>query len=330
MNDTLNPIGQPLKKKNSYQMRDIIFLVDDDYSFGELVQESLASLGEIFIFQDPNVFLEKLNRMKPGLVLLDLNLRHQEYNGFDLIKQIKSRPDSHLIPILMISGADDIYGEALDSGIEDYIQKPILPDLFLKKVEHVLFQNRQKIHTNALTGLPDIHLIECEIMRRFNLQKEFSLSYLDMDNFKAFNDEKGIKAGDIAIQILAKILLSIRAACSKEELFIGHLGGDDFFLLGDIDKVRKVVGDAYEYFQKDVARLFNSQEIHQKYYHGRDRNGKLFEIPLLTLSTVILNFNSSECFDRKITFHEISETVSSIKKKAKSEPGNSIEERNYF
>ena len=304
-------------------------MVDDDPSFGELVQEALASMGEIVIFQDPNTFLKKLDQEKPDLVLIDLNLDHEDYNGFDLIKQIKSRPDAHLISILMISGAEDIYAEALDSGVEDYIQKPILPDLFLKKVEHVLFQNRKKIHTNALTGLPDIHLIECEFRKRLDIKKPFSLAYLDMDNFKAFNDEKGIKAGDITIRILAKILLSTRANYTREELFVGHLGGDDFFLLGDFDIIGEVINTVYKHFEKDTARFFSAQEIDQKYYYGSDRQGRVLKIPLLTLSTAILHFDSSQCYDTKIGFYKISEIVSLLKKKAKSEPGNSIVEKKY-
>ena len=328
MKDTSNIKDKTQENLPRPRLRNIIFLIDDDLPFGELIQETLGDLGEVFVFQDPTVFLRELDHKKPDLVLVDLHLEHPKYNGFDLVRHIKARPDSHLIPVLMISGADDVYGEALESGIEDYIQKPILPALFLQKVRHVLRQNREKIHTNALTGLPGIQLIEHEFSERSYRKKPFALAYMDMDHFKAFNDEKGVKAGDAAIQRLAGILLGFKGVYSQEELFSGHLGGDDFFLLGKTDIVRKVIPEIYERFQKDTLALFSFGEVRQKHYYGRSREGQPLRIPLLSLSTVILNFNSTYLLKNSLTFDKISETASSLKKEAKSEPGNSIIEKN--
>ena len=307
--------------------REIIFIIDDDVDFCSLITETLASLGTIQSFQDPKFLFEALKKVKPSLILIDLNLNHPNYTGFDIVQEIHKRHDSHLIPMLMVSGADDVYSKALRSGIDDYIQKPIMPDLFVNKVEHILYQNQKKIYTNALTGLPDIHMVEREYLSRSAKKEAFSLAYLDIDNFKSFNDEKGVKAGDDAIQLIAQTCMKVRANYSKVELFVGHLGGDDFFLVGIYKEMKKIIQKIYTIFAKETKHLFTSEEINCGYYRGSDREGNLINIPLLSISTAIINFGRDA--HQRVPFQNITEKSTQIKKEAKRELGNSIIEKMY-
>ncbi len=307
--------------------QETIFIIDDDADFCNLVAETLARLGAIKSFQEPKTFFESLERARPDLILIDLNLNHVDYTGFDIVREIHKRDDSHLIPMLMVSGADDVYSKALRSGIDDYIQKPIIPNLFVNKVEHILYQNRKKIYMNALTGLPDIHIVESEYLSRSMNKETFSLAYLDMDNFKSFNDEKGVKAGDDAIQLIARACMQVRAHYSKEELFVGHLGGDDFFLIGTSEEMEKIIREVYRNFTEKTKYLFTSEEISNGYYRGLDREGNPINIPLLSVSTAIICFDSNT--NQPQSFQSITEKSAKIKKEVKKKPGNSIIRKMY-
>ena len=301
-----------------------ILILDDDFDFCEMVAASLEALGEVKSFQDPKEFLSYSdNKDNIKLMLIDFNLQHKNMTGFDVIKEVKQRKNAHLIPILMVSGADDIHQEAYSSGIDDYIQKPIIPSIFAKKVEHTLFNTNQKIHMNPLTGLPGNFIIEQEYSRKQQSNKDYSVAYIDMDHFKGFNDEKGVKAGDDAIQLLANVLSEHRTTYSKEELFVGHLGGDDFFLIGDIPIILDVIKVCYIDFVNKSAHFFKEEENKQKFYFGKNRDGEKLKIPLLSLSTAIIHIYKEDV-GSAFSFSNFSEKVSSVKKRAKSKHGNSV------
>ncbi|MDH5716067.1 MAG: response regulator [Spirochaetia bacterium] len=303
-----------------------IYILDDNLDFCKQIKNLIKHLGEIFIFTDPKIFLNKIETETPDLVLVDLNLNHPKYNGFDIIKTIKKKIDSHLISIIMVSGEDssDILSKAFHSGIEDYVHKPIMPNFFMQKINHVLYQSKIKLHTNALTGLPGILLIEEEYLKWINLNKPFSIAYLDLDQFKPFNDYKGVKAGDKAIQLLAHCFKEIRASYDKKQLYTGHLGGDDFFILGYKTVIRKFIGGVYKKYPDMIKNLFSKTEIENGFYKGKTRDGKIKEIPLITISTAVINIAP----EAKNSFDLISKYAASVKKKAKSITGNSKVEIN--
>ncbi|MCB1201048.1 MAG: response regulator [Leptospiraceae bacterium] len=300
----------------------VVYLLDDDSEFCEEIKELLENLVQITVFNKPVDFVDALNQQRPDLALIDLNLNDENYNGLDVIRTIKSRNDSHLISIIMVSGADstDILQKAFKSGIQDYVLKPVIPHLFFHKVESIIYDNHRLIHTNALTGLPGIKLIEENYERRRAAGKIFSVAYCDLDYFKPFNDEKGVKAGDEAIALLSDILLEIRRSYSRSQLFAGHLGGDDFFLLGSKTHVSKASKQIEKMFAVKITGLFSKDENNQGWYRATDREGATKRIPLLSISTAVLNVPASST----LSFNAISEIASSIKKKAKSIPGNSI------
>lgn len=301
-----------------------IFLLDDDAVFCNQIEEVLKPVGRVYSFTSIKPFYQALAEKTPELVLIDLNLNDREENGFDVIMKLKKKKDSHLLPIVMISGADssDILQKAFRSGIEDYVQKPIIPSVFTQKVEHVIFTHFQKIHMNPLTGLPGNRIIEEEFEKRVRGSRPFSIAYIDMDNFKPFNDTKGVKNGDKAIQLLAFEMIHSRSSYTKDQLFTGHLGGDDFFIIGNKTNIRESIKIIYENFSKKMKSLFNSSEIKQNYYIGISRDGNEEHYPLLTLSTSLINIPASTYID----FETITRLSATMKKKAKGLDGFSIHE----
>src|SRR5438094_400768 len=68
--------------------------------------------------------------------------------------------------------------------------------------------------------------------RRLARGEHFALLYVDIDRFKEFNDHYGFTRGDRVITMLAEVLTCV----AGEQLFVGHIGGDDFVLLTRADE----------------------------------------------------------------------------------------------
>lgn len=306
----------------STENREMIYLLDDEAVFCEEMSDILSDTYSVITFQKAEDFLRELEQKLPDMVMIDLNLNEPEIDGLDVISRIKQRTDSHLLPILMISGADssEILDRAFKSGIEDYIQKPVLPAYLKPKISHILYNSKRKLHLNALTGLPGIGLIEEQYYSRCRENKPFSVAYADLDNFKPFNDSFGVKRGDDAIQALAVILMNIRKNYNYEQLFTGHLGGDDFFLLGDDCSVGEAVDHLNNRFAETVSDFFTDDQLQQGYYMSYARDGTEQQFSLLSISTGILEIPAG--FRKDIDY--LSEQAAVIKKKAKAVDGNSV------
>lgn len=299
----------------------LVFLLDDDQAFCEEMVFLLEEHVSIKTFQSPDTLLNEIQNTQPDMILVDLNLNIDDQNGIDVVSKIKQTPGSHLYSIVMVTGAEfpDILPQAYRSGIHDYIRKPIIPSDFLPKLENLLFHNRQRIHTNALTGLPGIVLIEEQFNERMAAGGA-TVGYLDLDNFKPFNDCFGVKAGDNGILLIAKIIHKLRSKFSLDDAFFGHLGGDDFFLVGNMETLKESIETCYQLFEQEVKKLFTKEQVDQGFYTSKSRAGTLEKFPLLTCSSVLIRVDA----DKSPTFDEVSELAALGKKQAKMLPGNSL------
>ncbi|MCF6178090.1 MAG: sensor domain-containing diguanylate cyclase [Geopsychrobacter sp.] len=97
---------------------------------------------------------------------------------------------------------------------------------------------------DQLTQLANRHYLEAELVARFDEMARYGLSFgllfIDIDHFKQFNDNYGHDAGDLALQNVAKTLLSV---ARPFDLF-GRWGGEEFIgIIRNIDRDGlKIVG----------------------------------------------------------------------------------------
>jgi diguanylate cyclase (GGDEF)-like protein len=91
---------------------------------------------------------------------------------------------------------------------------------------------------NPLTRLPGSDAVERDVARRIADDEVFAVSWLDIDNFKGVNDRAGFSAGDELIRSVGRSLTD--AAASLGSLCVGHVGGDDFLLVADLDDLPAV------------------------------------------------------------------------------------------
>jgi diguanylate cyclase (GGDEF)-like protein len=168
---------------------------------------------------------------------------------------------------------------------------------------------------NPLTGLPG-NLAILNHLRNTTKDGDRTrfLCYCDFDNFKPFNDVYGFHAGDRAITLFAGLM---RKHVFSGKDFVGHVGGDDFFigLLGCdrrqmIDTLEPLLAD----FHGEVRHLYSAEDRLRGYMQGHDREGMERHIPLMRCSVGVLELPEGVMIN---DINRISAEIAGIKAGAK-------------
>lgn len=171
---------------------------------------------------------------------------------------------------------------------------------------------------NPLSRLPGNILIQEYLAAAVaDQQAAYHFAYLDFDHFKPFNDKYGFRTGDRAILMCADIL---RSAFAREGRFVGHVGGDDFFVgfrNTDGDSAIAEIRDALTKFSRDVESLYPADDRRKGYIKSIGRNGRAQQFPLLSISGAILHKDEK----RKLpSMDNLSALIAEAKKAAKLSP----------
>jgi EAL domain-containing protein (putative c-di-GMP-specific phosphodiesterase class I)/GGDEF domain-containing protein len=201
---------------------------------------------------------------------------------------------------------DNLYDFIVVTKEKKYLGTVTIKDLLQKAMEMEVYSAK---HQSPLTGLPGNVLIEQELLRIINAEKHYTVAYLDIDNFKAYNDVYGFENGDSVIKLLSSIL----GDNTKRSDFIGHIGGDDFVVI-----LNRFVPAAYfegivQAFEKRVLEFYRDLDIQKGFIISQNRHGEIEKFPLTKLTCVVIN-NSLHSYT---TPFEISEILAQLKKKSK-------------
>jgi diguanylate cyclase (GGDEF)-like protein len=136
---------------------------------------------------------------------------------------------------------------------DDYVVAPVRAHELTARVHLALGRSSLRRGISPLTGLPGNVAVEAEIASRGALRTSFSCLYVDLDGFKAFNDEHGFVRGDEAITLLARTIDRVVGARAPRESFLGHLGGDDFVVLTPPSIAHEVAAGIIEAFDAEAC-----------------------------------------------------------------------------
>ena len=103
----------------------LIYIVEDDKNIREIESFALKNSGyQIKDFGSATEFYAKMEEKLPNLILLDVMLPDED--GLNIVKKIRSNPESRKIPVIMVTAKttelDKVKG--LDMGADDYLTKP--------------------------------------------------------------------------------------------------------------------------------------------------------------------------------------------------------------
>lgn len=150
-------------------------------------------------------------------------------------------------------------------------------------------QLKTALDQNPLTGLPgNIAIVNHLRSSCADADQVRYLCYCDFDNFKPFNDHYGFHAGDHAISLFAALM---RRYFFHDNEFIGHVGGDDFFVgLKGLpeEEMLHPLGRLLNDFSSEVRTLYSEKERQDGYIIGHGRDGVEAKIPLMRCSIGVL------------------------------------------
>jgi diguanylate cyclase (GGDEF)-like protein len=269
-------------------MPETILVVDDDPDIARFVEVNLRSAGyDVSVASDGEQALEKAAALRPNLVLLDVMM--PRIDGFEVAQRLRRNPQTASTSIIMLTAkalsTDKVLG--LTAGADDYIIKPFDPIELLARVKGTLRRAKEMRNLSPLTGLPGNIRIQEEIERNVRDDRPFAVVYSDLDNFKAYNDEKGFVRGDRLIQATARIIQDAVVEFAGTDGFVGHVGGDDFVAVVPPESAEDIAKRIVERFDGDIHEFYEREDIKRGYIEVEDRKGVMQKLPLAGISVGI-------------------------------------------
>ena len=296
-----------------------IYIIDDDES-SILVFEELFKNDKEFKFI--SVTSDKIDyalKNIPSIIII--NEDAIEVDVLELCKKIRRDEDNSITPIIVVSSETERNHriEILKESVEDYIKKPVNAQYLyytIKNLSRLLTINRR---ISPLTGLPGNVQIHAELKKRISNHEEFSVLYLDLDNFKAYNDVYGFLKGDEIIKFTADTIIRCIHSNIADNAFIGHIGGDDFIAIVPILHCEKLCESIIANFDVEVTKFFTEDDNEKGYIEVANRKGIIEQFPLTSISIGVVEADK----DRFSNMLEIGEIGAQVKHAAKSVMGSS-------
>ncbi len=139
-------------------------------------------------------------------------------------------------------------------------------------------------NANPLTKLPGNTMIREEVEDRIKRSNKFVAIHIDLDNFKTYNDRYGISKGDEVIKFTSNVLENAIREKGNNSDFLGHEGGDDFFLITVPEKAEGLTQQVISDFDSQIKKYYSEEDQQNGYIMEKDRRGELIKIPLMTIS----------------------------------------------
>lgn len=231
-----------------------ILIVDDNKANLTAAKTALSDVYKTTAVVSGSQALKFLENNTPDMILLDINM--PEMDGFEVMSRIQGMHECASIPIIFLTADNEAETEqkCLDAGAVDFIAKPFVPAVMRSRIGRILeledlrksLANRldekikevsdikSKSFQDALTGLWNRAYTEEKVGEMLAKGVKGALFMMDMDNFKAINDNYGHIAGDGTLKAFADTLRKY----AGEDDVICRIGGDEFmtFVAGPTSK----------------------------------------------------------------------------------------------
>ena len=256
----------------------------------------------------------------PDLIII--NEQTIDVDTIKLCKTIRGNEDNSITPVLVISSNNDekhklsILKNSIEYIIPNTANEQYLY-LAIKNITRLLAVNRT---VSPLTGLPGNVQIQTELKKRLLRGETFQVLYVDLDNFKAYNDVYGFLKGDEIIKLTARIITKHVHDVKDGDVFVGHIGGDDFIAIVDGNANHdKICQDIIAEFDREIMKFFNNEDIEKGYIEVSNRKGVVEEFPLTSISIGVVVADEK----RFMNILEIGEIGAQVKHLAKTTLGSS-------
>lgn len=305
-----------------------VYVIDEQEKLTEDLKKLFKDQENLKIKRISVTEIQVMLRNLPQLIIVNDDTINVQ--AIELCEEIRKIEDNNIIPIIVLSSNEDkeFKMDLAKNYVEYYVSKSMgLEYLYyrIRNIFRLLVVNRT---ISPLTGLPGNAQIQAELKKRILRNEKFTVLYLDLDNFKAYNDVYGFLKGDEMIKFTARTILKNVTNISKTDIFVGHIGGDDFVaILGSEVSYEKVCQNIISEFDEGVKYFFTEEDSKRGYLKVQNRKGKMEHFPLTSISIGIVIAEEN----RFSNILEIGELGAQVKHVAKKYKGScyAIDRRKY-
>lgn len=238
----------------------LLLLVKED----ELFKKCLKEIGLEGIFcKDKKELMENLYNEIPECIIIDLEF--QPAIVFEkILESIKKMGFLLEVPILVICSKERLSSlDLVRLQVDDFLVHPLDEIICVKTLEVIRARSKRTLDANPLTKLPGNTSVITKIQELIEEKKDFALGYVDLNNFKPYNDKYGFLRGDEVIKMVARILVNLVNQI-PEDTFVGHIGGDDFVFIVPPKDVTSLAKKIISFFDEIVPSFYDEADLRAK------------------------------------------------------------------
>lgn len=294
-----------------------VLVVDDDDAVRGVIVSALEDAGYACIeARDGREGVQLARERLPDLVILDIVM--PELTGDEAQRILRHDHRTRYIPVIFVTGQGKSRDKAarLLGGADDYVSKPFAIEELVARVAAVLRRSAELRALNPLSGLPGNVAIAKEIARHLDADDAAACMYCDLDHFKEFNDHYGFARGDELIVRFSRLLLGI--AARSDDLFVGHVGGDDFVLILPEAEAPDLARAIVREFDAMAPALYDPTDRERGGIVRVDRRGVERYFPIVTVSVGIVSIAPSRFPDSVAVSRAASEVKEIAKRRDES------------
>ncbi|MEE8424537.1 MAG: response regulator [Elusimicrobiota bacterium] len=292
-----------------------LVVADDQEDLLAMMEDALTMHGfEIRTASNGKEALELIKKDPPDCVILDLFMPMMD--GFAVCRELKADPLFQHLPIIILSATTDQGDkiQGLDSGADDFVTKPIDLAELVARIRMILRRTKQGLDANPLTRLPGNVSIQARISKDLASGNPLAVLYLDLNNFKAYNDAYGYGKGDEVIKATGKLVLETSRTLGNGKEFVGHIGGDDFILVTHPERMEELAKQIAARFDELAPSFYSAEDRARGKIVAKDRKGQQVEFPLLSIAIGVCHNNLKPL----TSFAQVSQIGAELKKFAKA------------
>ena len=293
-----------------------VYIIDDDESSIIIFRELFRDDKEYKFISVKTEQIDIALKNIPSLIVI--NEDAIKIDVIDVCKKIRDE-DNKITPVIVVSsnGIRDHRMRILSESVEYFIRKPVDEGYLYYTVKNLMRLLTINRRMSPLTGLPGNVQINSELKKHLMKNEEFSILYLDLDNFKAYNDVYGFLKGDQIIEYTANTI--VNAVHNYGNGFVGHIGGDDFIAIMPSKDVEKLCQAIIYNFDNGVLKFYNEKDREDGYIEVANRKGIIEKFPLTSISIAVVVVDKG----RFANILEIGDTAAQVKHAVKAVMGSS-------
>lgn len=267
--------------------KDRIMLVGDVLS-GEEVQLMLTASGhQLLRFNDSHLAIGVVLEDPPDFLVLEKGF--EDGGDINVLAAVKGCLQKTNIPVLLVVEDTDV--SDIDwsvYSVDDILVRPVSPALFIARIGLAKARMARVFDNNPLSRLPGNTSILRTIQDVIERDRGYGVCYVDIDNFKPYNDRYGFAQGDDVILMVARIMVNVVEEFSRNDSFVGHVGGDDFLFIVPKEKVDVICEKMLANFEVVRNMFLSSEDLKAGCYIEKDRQGRETKFELLSLSIAVV------------------------------------------